>query len=189
MSEQTSIPVDLPALPKGGGAIQSIGNGLGPIGSSGAASCEIPLPVSPGRGYAPALALSYSSAQGNGVFGLGWKLSLPTVTRHTRLGVPAYTHDDLFVGPSGEIWMPERDKTTGAIKSSHKMCSDGKQRVQHAVVRYRPRSRSCLRFDRTLVQRHEQTGLLADTQRRRQPTLVRKNTVGTSRRSRSHQYG
>ncbi|KDD68058.1 toxin [Pseudomonas mandelii PD30] len=139
MSEQTSIPVDLPALPKGGGAIQSIGNGLGPIGSSGAASCEIPLPVSPGRGYAPALALSYSSAQGNGIFGLGWKLSLPTVTRHTRLGVPAYTHDDLFVGPGGEVWMPERDRTTGAIKSSHKMCSDGKQLVQHAVVRYRPR--------------------------------------------------
>lgn len=139
MSEYTALPVSPPALPKGGGAIQSSGNGLGAIGSSGTASCEIPLPVSPGRGYTPALALRYSSAQGNGVFGLGWKLPLPTISRRTLLGVPAYTRDDLFIGPDGEVLMPERNRTTGVIESSQKLCSDGTQQVAHTVVRYRPR--------------------------------------------------
>lgn len=139
MSEHAALPVTPPALPKGGGAIHSIGNGLGAIGSSGTASCEIPLPISPGRGYAPALALRYSSAQGNGVFGLGWTLSLPTVTRRTHAGVPAYTRDDLFIGPDGEVLMPERNRTTGVIESSQKLCSDGTRQVQHTVVRYRPR--------------------------------------------------
>ncbi|MHC8390094.1 SpvB/TcaC N-terminal domain-containing protein [Pseudomonas sp. MDT2-39-1] len=139
MSEHAALPVIPPALPKGGGAIQSIGNGLGAIGSSGSASCEIPLPISPGRGYAPALALRYSSAQGNGVFGLGWKLSLPTVTRRTHLGVPSYTRDDLFIGPDGEVLMPERNRTTGVIESSQKLYSDGTRQMEHTVVRYRPR--------------------------------------------------
>jgi YD repeat-containing protein len=139
MSEQTAVTITAPTMPKGGGAIQGTGNGLGAIGSSGTASCEIALPVSPGRGYAPAMTLRYSNTQGNGIFGFGWKLSLAIVSRRTHLGVPAYTNDDLFVGPSGEVWMPERDKTTGERLSSYKMCSNGKQQVQHTVVRYRPR--------------------------------------------------
>ncbi|MGW8464637.1 SpvB/TcaC N-terminal domain-containing protein [Pseudomonas sp. CLCA07] len=139
MSEQTVIPVHSPALPKGGGAIQGIGGSLGAIGSSGTASCQIPLPVSPGRGYAPSLALNYNSSQGNGVFGLGWKLSLATVSRRTHLGVPAYIDDDLFIGPGGEVLMPERNRETGAIVSTQKRCSDGTQQVEHTVVRYRPR--------------------------------------------------
>jgi hypothetical protein len=139
MSEQTVIPVHSPALPKGGGAISGIGDGLGAIGSSGSASCQIPLPMSPGRGYAPSLALSYNSSQGNGVFGLGWKLSLTTVSRRTHMGVPSYTEDDLFLGPGGEILMPERNRETGAIESIRQLCSDGTQQVEHSVVRYRPR--------------------------------------------------
>ncbi|CAI8999568.1 Insecticide toxin TcdB-like protein [Pseudomonas sp. IT-P2] len=144
MSEQ-SLATYLPALPKGGGAIKSIGNAIGSVGVTGSASCEIPLPVSPGRGYAPPLALQYSSDQGNGIFGLGWRLSLPAVARRTRLGVPKYADDDLYIGPDGEVWMPERNRTTGTIQSSQKMCSDGKQQLKHTVVRYRPRVET--RFD------------------------------------------
>jgi hypothetical protein len=139
MSKQAVIPVHSPVLPKGGGAIQGIGGSLGAIGSSGTASCQIPLPVSPGRGYAPSLALNYNSSQGNGVFGLGWQLSLATVSRRTHLGVPAYTDDDVFLGPGGEVLMPERNRETGAIVSTRKRCSDGKQQVEHTVVCYRPR--------------------------------------------------
>ena len=47
-----------PALPKGGGAIQSIGTGWGAVGMTGQASFDIPLPLSPGRVYAPSLSLS-----------------------------------------------------------------------------------------------------------------------------------
>src|SRR5687767_3975371 len=71
MSEQTALPVNAPSLPKGGGAVHSIGKGLGTVGAHGAASYEIALPISPGRGFAPSLSLSYSSSAGNGVFGIG----------------------------------------------------------------------------------------------------------------------
>jgi YD repeat-containing protein len=83
--------------------------------------------------------LNYNSSQGNVVFGLGWKLSLATVSRRTHLGVPAYIDDDLFIGPGGEVLMPERNRETGAIVSTQKRCSDGTQQVEHTVVRYRPR--------------------------------------------------
>jgi len=146
MNEQSSVPIAPPALPKGGGAIQSIGNNLGTVGTRGTASFEIPLPVTPGRGFAPALTLRYSNAQGNGMFGLGWALSLGTIARRTRQGVPAYTDDDLFVGPDGEVWMPERDKTTGAFISKYALSSNGKTLEQYTVVRYSPRVEAA--FDR-----------------------------------------
>ena len=107
MNEQTALPVTAPSLPKGGGAIQSIGKGWSPVGAHGTASYEVALPISPGRGFAPALSLSYSSSAGNGVFGTGWGLSLPCVARRTSKGVPAYTDDDEIVGPSGVVWLPE----------------------------------------------------------------------------------
>jgi hypothetical protein len=138
VKEHTSIPVTPPALPKGGGAIQSIGSSLGAVGFSGAASCEIALPISPGRGYFPALTLNYSSAQGNGVFGLGWALSLGSIGRRTSQGVPAYTNDDAFIGPDAQVWLPERHQRTGAILSSRKALSKDST-IEHEVVRYRPR--------------------------------------------------
>lgn len=110
MSEQIALPVIAPSLPKGGGAIQSIGKGWGAIGAHGAASYEIALPISPGRGFAPSLSLSYGSSVGNSMFGIGWGVSLPTVARRTSKGVPAYAEDDEIVGPSGVVWLPERDQ-------------------------------------------------------------------------------
>ncbi|MGO4320876.1 SpvB/TcaC N-terminal domain-containing protein [Pseudomonas sp. KB_12] len=107
MNEQPALPVTAPALPKGGGAIQSIGKGWGNVGAHGTASYEVALPISPGRGFAPALSLSYSSSAGNGVFGIGWGLSLSCVARRTSKGVPAYNDDDEIVGPSGVVWLPE----------------------------------------------------------------------------------
>ncbi|MBO5393818.1 MAG: hypothetical protein J6A65_18905, partial [Pseudomonas sp.] len=64
--------VQTPSLPKGGGAIQSIGTTWGAVGMTGAASFEVPLPLSPGRGFDPAISLTYNSALGNGPFGIGW---------------------------------------------------------------------------------------------------------------------
>ncbi|WP_260959770.1 SpvB/TcaC N-terminal domain-containing protein [Pseudomonas citri] len=117
MSEHSTLPLTPPALPKGGGAIQSIGKGWAAIGAQGTASYEIALPISPGRGFAPSLSLGYASSGGNGVFGLGWGLSLPCVARRTQHGVPAYTEDDQILGPNGEVWLPERD-SQGVIRST-----------------------------------------------------------------------
>ena len=118
MSDQQQQPViSAPSLPKGGGAIQSIGKGWGAVGTSGAASFDIGLPISAGRGYAPGLGLSYQSSVGNGPFGLGWHVGVGSVARRTSKGVPTYTDADVIVGPSGDVWLPER-AADGAIKYS-----------------------------------------------------------------------
>ncbi|WP_207283545.1 SpvB/TcaC N-terminal domain-containing protein [Pseudomonas sp. FW300-N2F2] len=146
MNEQHSLPVTAPSLPKGGGAIQSIGKGWGPVGAHGTATYELALPVSPGRGFAPPLSLSYASSAGNSVFGIGWGLSLPSVTRHTSKGVPAYTEDDEIVGPGGVTWLPERD-LQGAIASARiDRYNDLELGTTYSVTRYFPRIESS--FDR-----------------------------------------
>ena len=139
MSEQTALPVVAPSLPKGGGAVQSIGKGWGTIGAHGAASYEIALPVSPGRGFAPSLSLSYGSSAGNGVFGIGWGVSLPTVGRHVGKGVPAYTEDDEIIGPNGVAWMPERDPQGIVTSTRIDHYNDLNLNTTYTVVRHFPR--------------------------------------------------
>src|SRR5213596_2995507 len=78
-------------LPKGGGAIRGIGEKFGANPVTGTGSLSVPIAVSPGRsGFGPQLSLSYDSGAGNGPFGLGWNLSLPTITRKTDKGLPQY---------------------------------------------------------------------------------------------------
>ncbi|KPC28002.1 putative insecticidal toxin complex protein B [Pseudomonas syringae pv. cilantro] len=136
-SPQTLEPaVVTPSLPKGGGAIQSIGKGWGSVGTSGAASLEIALPISPGRGYAPALSLTYQSTAGNGLFGLGWGLNTRSVSRRASKGVPLYTDDDLFLGPGGDVCLPERDDG-GALIATRVSSYDGHAlNATYQVVRY-----------------------------------------------------
>ncbi|KAF5571759.1 hypothetical protein FPANT_13494 [Fusarium pseudoanthophilum] len=41
--------------------------------------------------------MNYSSGYGNGIFGLGWKLNLRSVTRRTSKSVPRYDSEDIFL--------------------------------------------------------------------------------------------
>lgn len=78
-------------LPKGGGAIQGIGEKfqVNPVTGTGAMS--VPIAMSPGRsGFTPQLALSYDSGAGNSPFGLGWNVGLPNISRKTQAGLPQY---------------------------------------------------------------------------------------------------
>src|SRR4051794_35152215 len=69
------------SIPKGGGAIRGIGEKFGANPVTGTASASIPIFTSPGRsGFVPSLSLSYDSGMGNGPFGFGWNLSLPSIT-------------------------------------------------------------------------------------------------------------
>ncbi len=113
--EQQHVGISAPSLPKGGGAIQSIGKGWGAVGATGSASLSIALPITAGRGYAPTLTLNYQSSTGNGLFGLGWNLNLGCVARRATKGVPLYTDDDVILGPDGGVWLAERD-AEGAVK-------------------------------------------------------------------------
>jgi hypothetical protein len=146
MSEQNALPVNAPSLPKGGGAIQSIGKGWGAIGAHGAASYELALPISPGRGFAPSLSLGYGSSVGNSVFGIGWGLALPVVARRTGKGVPAYDEDDEMVGPGGVVWLPERDVKGAVAATTITHYNDLELEATYTVVRYFPRVESS--FDR-----------------------------------------
>lgn len=138
MSDPGTMAVAAPVLPKGGGAIQSIGKGFGTIGARGSASYEIALPISPGRGFAPDLSLSYASSVGNSEFGIGWGLSLPVVARRTSKGVPAYTEDDEIIGPGGVVWMPEQG-AQGTLTTTIKHYNDLQLDTAYTVIRHFPR--------------------------------------------------
>ena len=103
------------ALPKGGGAIKGIDEKFSVNAVNGSASFSIPLPFSPARGASPNLNLSYNSAAGNGVFGLGWTLSLPSIKRKTDQELPRYfddTDSDIFLFSEAEDLVPEYRKET-----------------------------------------------------------------------------
>lgn len=138
MNDPSAMEITAPSLPKGGGAIQSIGKGMGPVGTTGAASFEIRLPISPGRGFAPALSLGYSSGVGNSLFGIGFSLSVNAITRRTSKGVPTYTDADLFEMPGASDLMPERDGS-GKIISREESTYLDVTLGTHDVVRYWPR--------------------------------------------------
>jgi hypothetical protein len=75
------------SLPKGGWAIRGIGEKFGASPVTGSGSIQVPIATSPGRnGFTPQLALTYDSGAGNGPFGWGWRLDLPSITRKTEKG-------------------------------------------------------------------------------------------------------
>ena len=138
-SMASTVNVTMPSLPKGGGSIQGMGESLGNIGAGGGLEFSLPLPVSAGRGYAPSLSLGYSSGAGNGVFGLGWSVGQVSVSRRTSRGVPSYDESDSFVGPDGEVLVPECDDT-GAVLSTTVSSYGGKALAEsYRVTRYLPR--------------------------------------------------
>ena len=61
----------------------------------GSANLQYAFEMPPARnGMAPSLAISYNSDGGNGWFGQGWDLSVPSITLDTRWGVPRYDLTD-----------------------------------------------------------------------------------------------
>lgn len=112
-TKSNAIEVPSIALPKGGGAIKSIDEKFSVNAVNGTSSFSIPLPFSPARGASPALSLSYSSGAGNGIFGLGWNLSLSSIKRKTDKGLPQYldaSDSDTFLFSEAEDLVPEFSK-------------------------------------------------------------------------------
>lgn len=100
-------------LPKGGGAIKGIDEKFSVNAVNGTASFSVPLPISPARGASPNLSLSYNSGGGNGIFGLGWALSLPSIKRSTSKELPQYfdgIDSDTFLFSEAEDLVPEYKK-------------------------------------------------------------------------------
>ena len=90
-TESNAIQIPEISLPKGGGALKGIDEKFEVNAANGTAGFNIPLPVTPGRnGFSPSLSLSYNSGGGNGLFGLGWSVGIPSIQRKTDKRLPRY---------------------------------------------------------------------------------------------------
>jgi RHS repeat-associated protein len=86
------------SLPQGGGALHGIGEKFTPDLHTGTGNFTVPIALPAGRnGFQPVLNLIYSTGNGTGVFGQGWSLGVPGVSRRTAKGVPRYDDTDVFV--------------------------------------------------------------------------------------------
>ncbi len=112
------------SLPKGGGAITGIGETFQPDEFSGTAGLSIPISTTPCRGFEPQLSVSYSSGAGNGIFGLGFALSIPNISRKTSKGLPKYDGTDTFILSNADDLVPVGCRTEGSYQ----------------IIAYRPRT-------------------------------------------------
>jgi len=100
---------------------------------SGAASLSVPIfEVAGNTAFSPELLLRYDSRWGNGPFGIGWRVALPSISRKTESGSPRYQDDDdqdLFVAADAGELVPLLDRfgrrtkhpasSAGATYSAH----------------------------------------------------------------------
>ncbi|TFH39602.1 MAG: toxin, partial [ANME-2 cluster archaeon] len=138
---QSSSAIPSISLPKGGGAIRGIGEKFAANPVTGTGSLNVPIFTTPGRsGFGPQLSLSYDSGSGNGPFGFGWSLSLPSITRKTDKGLPKYQdadESDVFILSGAEDLVPVLTEVNGQWQDTvSERTVDG---VQYIVHRYRPR--------------------------------------------------
>jgi len=86
---------------------------------TGSASTAFPISVIPGRaGIQPNISLTYNSSQRNGVVGMGWSLSLGTISRSTKFGTPKYDSSDTFVlTQSGAVQELVYDNSAGFYRT------------------------------------------------------------------------
>jgi RHS repeat-associated protein len=150
-TKSNAIEVPSIALPKGGGAIKGIDEKFSVNAVNGTASFSIPLPFAPARGASPALSLSYNSGGGNGIFGLGWNVSLPSIKRKTDKGLPKYFDNidsDVFLFSEAEdlVLVFEKDENgkfipigDGGYKIYEKQYPD-KVHPTHTIRFYKPRT-------------------------------------------------
>src|SRR5207249_2436097 len=91
------------------------------------------------------LGLSYDSGAGNGPFGIGWSLSLPSITRKTDKGLPQYRDEqesDVFILSGAEDLVPVFKKNpdgSWARDGQGNPVHDEESRNGYTVKRYRPR--------------------------------------------------
>ena len=141
--KETPTPANNPftiSLPKGGGAIRGIGEKFSVNPVTGTGTFTVPISTSQGRaGFFPKHSLSYDSGAGNGPFGLGWWLSIPSVTRKTDKGLPQYNdakESDVFILSDAEDLMPAlQSNQWSAVPVQYETVGAD----TYAIKRYRPR--------------------------------------------------
>ncbi|WP_025742879.1 SpvB/TcaC N-terminal domain-containing protein [Aquimarina pacifica] len=126
-------PIPSINLPKGGAAISGIGEKFKVNSVTGTGSLSIPLTFSSGRsGFAPQLTLSYDSGNGNGVFGYGWEIGVPAISRKVSKGIPKYDNSDVFLMSGVEDLVPYLQEEGAWVQLE-------REEEDYHVVNYRPR--------------------------------------------------
>jgi RHS repeat-associated protein len=97
------------SIPKGGGSLKSIGETFKPNIFSGTGNYSISIPTSSARGYEPRLSINYNSGKGNGIFGLGFDLSLSKFSIRTEKGIPKYDGSDSFLFNGNELTLKNKE--------------------------------------------------------------------------------
>lgn len=130
-------------LPKGGGAIRGIGEKFAANPVTGTGSMAVPIATSPGRsGFGPQLSLTYDSGAGNGPFGFGWSLSLPSIMRKTDKGLPKYLdadESDIFILSGAEDLVPFLIEKGDGKWDREKLAPRTVDGKIYLIQRYRPR--------------------------------------------------
>ena len=131
------------SLPKGGGAIRGIGEKFAANPVTGTGSMSVPIATSPGRsGFGPQLSLSYDSGAGNGPFGFGWSLAVPSISRKTDKGLPKYQdadESDVFILSGAEDLVPVLTQNAGGQWVSEDLPPRTVNSTAYRIQRYRPR--------------------------------------------------
>jgi virulence plasmid B protein len=135
------------SLPKGRGAQHGISEKFSPDLHTGTGNFTVPIALPSGRnGFQPQLNLVYSTGNGNGVFGLGWSLSIPGVSRKTSNGVPRYDDKkDTFILSGAEDLVQveplqkEQTDTTITTRTRYQPRTEGLfARIKHCRVVHKP---------------------------------------------------
>lgn len=141
-ADQAKVSLPSISMPKGGGAIRGIGEKFAANPVTGTGTMNIPIYTSPGRAnFGPQLSLSYDSGASNSSFGLGWHLSIPSITRKTDKGLPQYRdteESDVFILSGAEDLVRHMENKHGKweIKSIPPRKVDNKI---YEIKQYRPR--------------------------------------------------
>ena len=134
-------------LPKGGGAIRGMGEKFQANPVTGTGSFTVPLTISPGRGqFTPQLALSYDSGSGNGPFGVGWSVGVPSITRKTDKGLPQYFEglppSGVNEGGNGDVFiLSGAEDLVHILKEvNNQLVWDSRTEGNYTIHPYRPRT-------------------------------------------------
>jgi RHS repeat-associated protein len=96
-TQKSTIEAKKLELPKGGGAIKGISEAFEANSFTGTGSFSVPVPLPTCRNFSPSLSVNYSSGSGNGVFGIGFNVSIASIIRKTSKKIPTYDDEDIFV--------------------------------------------------------------------------------------------
>lgn len=98
MADSIGTSSSVLSLPQSGASSTGLGEVFNADLYRGTSNLSVPIQLPPGvNGVGPDLSLSYTSGNGNGIFGQGFILDTLMITRSTRHGFPKYTDEDTFL--------------------------------------------------------------------------------------------